>query len=212
MESRTGTDGEQTSLSAHPLTPRFTEATAYALEHHCDQIRKGTEIPYASHLLAVASIVLDMETSEDEAIAGLLHDVIEDGGGVAAEEVIRERFGADVAAMVRANSDTDVEPKPPWRERKQAYVAGVATKSPGAVRVSIADKLHNSRSIVADHRHHGDEIWDRFTADGPETAWYYGALVDAFEARRPELGPGGEAALDELAATVAELQRIAGGS
>ena len=188
------------------LSDRFTAATAYALQHHRRQVRKGSEIPYASHLLAVAAITLEMGGSEDEAIAALLHDVIEDGGGPAAEVEIRESFGDHVAEMVRANSDTDVEPKPPWRARKDAYIAGVATKDVGAVRVSIADKLHNARSIVADHRVVGDEIWDRFTASAAETLWYYEALVAAFESRREALGPGGEAALDDLARAVAEMR------
>lgn len=173
------------------LTDRFTAATAYALAHHRAQIRKGSGIPYASHLLAVTAIVLEMGGSEDEAIAALLHDVVEDGGGVEAEAHVREEWGERVAAMVRANSDTDVEPKPPWRARKEAYIAGIATKDIGAVRVSIADKLHNARMIVADHRQVGDSLWDRFTADAEQTLWYYESLVEAFERRRPELGAGG---------------------
>ena len=190
---------------AFPLSDRFTEATAYALLHHREQRRKGAEIPYAAHLLAVAAIALEMECTEDEAIAALLHDVIEDGGGTAAEAEIAGRFGADVAAMVRANSDTDVEPKPPWRARKEAYLAGIATKPVGAVRVSIADKLHNARSILFDHRRIGESVWDRFTADRDETLWYYESLVGAFEQRRDELGGGASAALDELERVVAEL-------
>ena len=190
---------------AFPLSERFTEATAYALAHHRDQPRKGGKVPYASHVLAVAALVLEMEVSEDEAIAALLHDVIEDGGGSTAEAEIVERFGPDVAAMVRANSDTDVEPKPPWRGRKEAYLAGIATKPIGAVRVSIADKLHNARSILADHRRIGEQIFDRFSASRDETLWYYESLVGAFEGRREELGPGAAAALDELERTVAEL-------
>ncbi len=156
-------------------------------------------------MLAVAALTLEMEATEDEAIAALLHDVIEDGGGATAEAEIAERFGPDVAAMVRANSDTDVEPKPPWRGRKEAYLAGIATKPIGAVRVSIADKLHNARSILADHRRVGDSVWDRFTASRDETLWYYESLVGAFEGRRDELGPGAAAALDELERTVSEL-------
>lgn len=108
--------------------------------------------------------------------------------------------------MVRANSDTDVEPKPPWHERKRAYIAGVETKPIGAVRVSIADKLHNARSILADHQRIGDEVWSRFSADRDDVLWYYEALAEAFEARRSELGAGGEAALDELSRTVADLR------
>ena len=177
------------------LTGRFTEATAYAFEHHRHQIRKGSGIPYASHLFAVTAIALEMGCTEDEAIAALLHDVVEDGGGVQAEAYTREHFGEHVAAMVRANSDTDVEPKPPWRARKEAYIAGVASKDIGAVRVSIADKLHNALMIVSDHRLVGKELWDRFSASASDTLWYYDSLIEAFESRREELGPGGAAAL-----------------
>ena len=190
---------------AFPLSERFTEATAYALEHHRSQRRKGGGIPYAAHLLAVAAITLEMDSTEDEAIAALLHDVIEDGGGPAAEVEIAGRFGPAVAAMVRANSDTDEDPKPPWLARKEAYLAGIATKPIGAVRVSIADKLHNARSILLDHRRVGDHIWDRFSASQEQTLWYYESLVGAFEQRRDELGPGAEAALDELERIVSEL-------
>jgi len=190
---------------ASPLSERFTDAAVYALHHHRDQRRKGGEIPYAAHVLGVAAITLEMEASEDEAIAALLHDVIEDGGGKAAEAEIAGRFGPEVAEMVRANSDTDTDPKPPWRERKEAYLAGIAEKPIGAVRVSIADKLHNARSIVFDHRRIGEEVWDRFTASKDETLWYYEALLGAFEDRRDELGEPAAAHLDELERVVAEL-------
>ena len=195
---------------SRPLSPKFTEAIGYALDAHRTQSRKGTEIPYAAHILAVAPLVLEMEADEDEAIAALLHDVIEDAGAHHAEE-IESRFGPEVLAIVRANSDTDQQPKPPWLERKSAYVAGIATKSAAAVRVSIADKLHNARMIVLDHRTVGDELWARFTADGPDTLWYYESLLEAFDARRDELGPGGVAALEELERTVAEMRAIVRG-
>lgn len=200
-----------TETDAPLLSGRFTEATDYALDKHRTQIRKGSGVPYASHVLAVAAIVLEMGSDEDEAIAGLLHDVVEDQGGAEAEAEIRARFGDRVADIVRANSDTDQVPKPPWRARKETYIAGVATKDPGAVRVSIADKLHNARMIVLDHRAVGDELWDRFTADGPDTLWYYAALLEAFDARRDELGPGGVAALEELERTVVEMRAFVAG-
>ncbi|MFN8111865.1 MAG: HD domain-containing protein [Solirubrobacterales bacterium] len=200
-------------MLSKPLSPKFTEAVGYALDAHRTQSRKGTEIPYAAHILAVASLVLEMEADEDEAIAALLHDVIEDAGAHHAEEIER-RFGPDVLAIVRANSDTDQQPKPPWLERKRAYIAGIATKSPAAVRVSIADKLHNARSNVDDQQRYGDEIFERFRSDaGGEFAskrdgvvWYYEALVEAFEARRADIGPGAAAKLDDLARAVGELR------
>lgn len=192
---------------AHPLTPRFEDALAYAIDHHRGGIRKGTRIPYAAHLLAVSAIVMEMEGTEDEAIAALLHDVVEDGGGLRAAEEIRAEFGEDVAAMVLANSDSTTagSEKGPWAERKRAYVEGISTKPIGAVRVSIADKLHNARAIRRDHSRIGDELWERFTASGPQTLAYYESLVAAFERRRPELGPGAAAALDDLGRVVAEL-------
>jgi len=196
------------STEAPPLGERFSEATTYALAKHRRQIRKGSRIPYAAHLFAVTAIVLEMGSDEEEAIVALLHDVIEDQGGAEAEAEIRERFGDRIAAMVRDLSDTDVIPKPPWRDRKEAYIAGVAAHEIGAVRVSIADKLHNARAIVLDHRIVGDEIWDRFSADGPGTLWYYESLLDAFDRRREELGPGALAALEELRRSVAELRAI----
>ena len=196
---------------SHPITQRFESALAYAIAHHRDDIRKGTRIPYAAHLLAVAAIVMEMEGTEDEAIAALLHDVVEDGGGPRAAEEIRARFGSSVAAMVLANSDSTSgsRDKAPWRERKESYLAGIADKPISAVRVSIADKLHNARAILRDYERIGDVLWDRFSVGGTETLWYYGSLVAAFESRRPELGPGGEAALDDLARVVTDLSATA---
>ncbi len=180
------------------LTERFDRALALASDHHRRQLRKGTDIPYTAHLLAVTSIVLEMGGDEDEAIGALLHDAVEDGGGVALLVRIRAEYGDAVAQIVDANSDSDVEPKPPWRGRKEAYVAAMTTKSPAALRVSLADKLHNARSIVADHARVGDELWERFTASREETCWYYAALASAFESRAGELGTGAEGALAEL--------------
>lgn len=192
-----------------PLTTeRFDEALAYASRHHRRQLRKGGRVPYVAHLLAVASIVLEMETTEDEAIAGLLHDVIEDGGGMAAHAEITERFGADVARIVLANSDstTGETDKAPWHDRKRAYLAAIAHERPDELRVSLADKLHNARSLVADHRVVGDELWARFTTGSAvDVRWYYRGLVDAFAARTDDLGPGGRRALDELRRAVDEL-------
>jgi (p)ppGpp synthase/HD superfamily hydrolase len=197
------------STLAHPLGPRFEQALGYAISHHRDDRRKGTQIPYAAHLLAVASIVLEMESSEDEAIAALLHDVIEDGGGPEAEAEIAAQFGPDVARIVRANSDSlsGDSAKAPWRQRKEDYVAAIAHKAPDELRVSIADKLHNARSILSDYRRHGEDLWFRFAGRREGTLWYYRTLTSAFEARRADLGPGGAHALDELRSVVGELER-----
>jgi GTP pyrophosphokinase len=197
------------TFTDEPLTTeRFDDALVYASRHHRRQLRKGGRIPYVAHLLAVAAIVLEMETTEDEAIAALLHDVIEDGGGMAAHAEITERFGPDVARIVLANSDstTGDEVKAPWHERKRAYLASIAHERPDELRVSLADKLHNARSLVSDHRDVGDELWSRFTTGRAEDVrWYYRGLLDAFAARADELGPGGRRALAELRLTVDAL-------
>lgn len=199
-----------TPTYAHPLGERFEEALSYAINHHREDCRKGTHIPYAAHLLSVAAIVLEMEASEDEAVAALLHDVIEDGGGPEAEAEIAERFGPDVARIVRANSDSlsGSEIKSPWRQRKEDYLAGIPGKAPDELRVSIADKLHNARSILSDYRRIGEDLWTRFAGRRSGTLWYYRSLLAAFEARRSDLGPGGNAALDEFRLVVGELERL----
>jgi len=188
---------------AAQLGARFDEALAFAARLHRDQLRKGTEIPYVSHLLAVAGIALENGANEDEAIAALLHDAVEDQGGAPTLVEIRRRFGEAVADIVAGCTDTDEVPKPPWRGRKEAYVAHVASASPSVRLVSAADKLHNARSILADYRRHGERIWKRFAGGREGTLWYYRALVDAFRTH------GETPLVDELARTVAELERLA---
>lgn len=193
------------------LGPRFETAMACALAHHSDQLRKGTTIPYASHLLAVTAIVLEMGGDEDEAIAALLHDGVEDGGGPAMAARIRDRFGDRVAAIVEANTDTDEIPKPPWKKRKTDYIASLPSKEIAALRVSLADKLHNAQSILRDFRVEGEQLWDRFQtgSDGAGIRWYYRELVDGFEGRADELGVAGRAAVEELRRVVDEIDRLA---
>lgn len=189
------------------LTKRFDSALAYASEHHRCQLRKGTEIPYVSHLLAVSAIVLEMGGNEAEAIGALLHDVVEDGGGPAARAHIADQFGEDVALIVDANTDTDEEPKPPWKQRKTAYIESIAYKHPSALRVSLADKVHNASAITRDYRTHGEALWGRFKAGaGAEVRWYYRSLADAFEQRRDDLGPHAAGALAELRRLVTEME------
>ena len=194
------------------LTERFDAALHYATRHHARQLRKGTPVPYAAHLLAVASLVLEMHGTEDEAIAGLLHDVVEDGGGSKALAEIEEAFGADVAAMVLANSDSvdEGEEKGPWHERKRSYIASMTTKSPGALRVSLADKLHNARSILTDYRTHGDAVWARFKqGQGLATRVYYRELAGAFERERERMGAHAAPAIDALRRTVDAITALA---
>jgi GTP pyrophosphokinase len=185
------------------LSARFEDALVYATRLHARQVRKGTGIPYIAHLLAVTAIVLEHGADEDTAIAALLHDAVEDQGGAATRETIRERFGEQVAAIVDGCTDTDVTPKPPWRARKEAYVAHVRTAPPDVRLVSAADKLHNARSILADYRVLGEATWDRFTGGKAGTLWYYHALVDAFRAA------GSTPLVEELARVVDDLETLA---
>jgi GTP pyrophosphokinase len=160
-----------------PLSPRFDEALLYAAQLHRDQLRKGSGVPYLSHLLAVASIVLDNGGSEDEAIAALLHDAVEDQGGAPTREAIRRRFGDMVVEIINGCTDAETLPKPPWKERKQAFLANLRQASASVRLVAAADKLHNARSIVHDHRQVGAAVWDRFTADKGDILWYYRSVV-----------------------------------
>jgi (p)ppGpp synthase/HD superfamily hydrolase len=182
------------------LTDRFDEALAYASRIHRDQRRKGTDIPYVSHLLAVASLTLEHGGDEDQAIAALLHDAAEDQGGAARLADIETRFGAGVAAIVADCTDSWVEPKPPWRERKVAYIGALPAKPARSLLVSLADKTHNARAIVADLRRLGPALWPRFTGGEEGTLWYYDALATAFAGALP-----GDLA-DELGRTVAAMR------
>jgi (p)ppGpp synthase/HD superfamily hydrolase len=186
------------------LTSRFDDALAYAVDLHREQPRKGTGVPYVSHLLGVAALVLEHGGTEDQAIAALLHDAIEDQGGRPTAEAIRARFGDLVADIVEGCTDTDRMPKPPWRERKEAYLARVR-REPAHVRlVSAADKLHNARTMVTDLRIHGPGLWTRFNAGRDGTLWYLGALVEAFREA------GTMPIVEELARAVAELEAVSG--
>ncbi len=184
------------------LTLRYSEAFTFAAEAHRAQRRKGTDIPYLSHLMAVSALVLEYGGDEDQAIAGLLHDAIEDQGGVAMEDEICARFGERVAGIVRACTDADVEPKPPWRERKEAYLAALPAKTDDALLVSQCDKLHNATAILEDARAIGPAIWDRFTGKQEGTLWYYQSLAAIFAERQP--GP----LTDRFARLVDEMERF----
>lgn len=186
------------------FTHRFEDALIYAHQLHAKQKRKGTSVPYVGHLLAVTAIVIENGGNEDEAIGALLHDAIEDQGGAKTREEIRSRFGEKVAAIVDGLTDTDQTPKPPWRARKAAYIAHLSHATPAVLLVSLADKLHNARSILQDYRTCGDAVWKRFTGGQAGTLWYYRALVDAFRARRQF-----SALVDELDRTVMELEQLA---
>lgn len=194
------------------LTDRFTAALAFALEHHATQLRKGTPVPYVAHLLAAASLALEMHGDEDEAIGALLHDVVEDGGGSAALQRIEREFGGVVAEIVLANTDwvDEGDEKAPWYERKRAYLEAFPTKSPAALRVCLADKLHNARSILLDYRVLGDDVWSRFgQRQGLATRVYYRELAAAFERERSRMGEHAQGAVDELRRTVDAITALA---
>ncbi|ERT05762.1 HD domain protein [Lyngbya aestuarii BL J] len=184
------------------LSSHFREALVYACELHAEQVRKGSGVPYVAHLLGVASIALEYGAKEDEAIAALLHDAIEDQGGVSTKQEIQRRFGETVATIVDGCSDTDQIPKPPWRERKQAYIDHIPNAEASVRLVSAADKLYNARSIVQDYRQVGEAIWERFTGGASGTLWYYRAIVDAF--KRVEITP----LVEELDRVVSQLEQL----
>lgn len=165
------------------LTHRFDSALVYAHEAHRNHLRKGTDIPYMSHLMGVASLVLEYGGNEDQAIAGLLHDAVEDAGGQTRLDDIQRVFGDEVATIVADCTDSWVEPKPEWRMRKTSYIAGMAHKPDTSLLVSLADKTHNARAIVTDLNMIGKELWDRFTASREETIWYYRSMAEIFEVR-----------------------------
>jgi len=162
-----------------PLTSRFDAAVAFALDAHRLQPRKATTVPYASHLFAVCSIVLDAGGDEDEAIAALLHDAVEDQGGWPMLQKIKLQFGERVTEIVHGCTDSFVKPKPPWRARKDAYVERLACESNSAKLVAAADKLHNLRATVADLRRRGPSAMLKFNASPTDLLWYYRACIDA---------------------------------
>jgi (p)ppGpp synthase/HD superfamily hydrolase len=188
--------------STPSLGPRFTRALELAYKLHAGQTRKGSGVPYFGHLLGVTSIVIETGSPEDEVIAALLHDAAEDQGGRETLERIRSEFGDAVAGIVESCSDSFGEPRPPWEERKRAYLAHLEEASEAALRVSLADKLHNVRTIVVDYRDVGEELWERFNADRDEVLAYYRALAAIFSRRSPG------ALATELAVTVAELDAL----
>ncbi|HEV2093961.1 MAG TPA: HD domain-containing protein [Rubrobacter sp.] len=184
-----------------PYTERFEEALIHAARLHREQTRKGTGVPYVTHLLAVAAIVGENGGTEDEVIAALLHDAPEDAGGEARLEEIRARFGDAVADVVAGCTDTYDDPKPPWRARKEAYLGHLAGAPPSVRLVSAADKLHNARSVLADYRTVGEGLWDRFNGGRDGTLWYYRAVADALAGDGP--------VADELDRVVAKLKALA---
>src|SRR3954451_1415454 len=179
-----------------PYGEKFDRALLYASRLHKDQVRKGTSTPYITHLLAVASIVGENGGTEDEVVAALLHDGPEDQGGEATLAEIRTRFGEKVSQIVDGCTDTYENPKPPWRERKERYLAHLAGASDSVRLVSSADKLHNARTVLSDYRLLGEDLWTRFNCKKEGTLWYCRAIVDNL--------PGKGSIVEELDRVVAE--------
>src|SRR3954462_1093706 len=195
-------------LGCGPLSERFDEALLYASKHHREQLRKGSRVPYMTHLMSVSALVLEHGGSEEQAIAALLHDAVEDapagtGGAVLAE--IRSRFGDAVADIVRACSDgldADGNRSGTWGGRKRPYIAGLATKPLDALLVTAADKTHNGLCIAADVRRYGQAFWSTFNASRDELLWYYTSVERAVAERLPSssIADALHRAVDELAA------------
>lgn len=188
---------------------QYHAALAYTAQLHRTQMRKGSEIPYITHLMSTSSLVIEYGGDQDQAIAGLLHDAIEDqaesrGGVAALSAEISQRFGPEVLRIVMACTDAVTTPKPPWRARKEAYIAHLRKLDARAALVSSADKLHNARSILADFRREGDAVFERFTASKAKTLWYYSELAGVFLDHFP--GP----LSDEVWRTVESLRHEAG--
>lgn len=166
------------------LGTRFADAVRYAARLHSRQTRKASDIPYVSHLLGAAALVVEQPgTTEDQAIAALLHDAIEDQGEQTSVEEIGERFGSDVARMVADCTDAWARPKPPWRHRKDTYLAHVREMPTDSLQVSLADKLHNATAILHDLADLGPAMWTRFNAPPVAQRWYFISLADAFGRR-----------------------------
>lgn len=182
------------------LTERFEEALVYATRLHATQLRKASGVPYIAHLLSVAALVLEQGGDEDMAIAALLHDAVEDRGGEPTREEIRRRFGERVTAIVDGCTEIYSQPKPPWKERKLHYLEQLRAGSQEALLVSLADKLHNARSLVADGQSQEKDIWKIFNKE--ETLWFYRELLEIYR----KLSPGWMVA--ELEGIVGKLEKI----
>ncbi|HXM11941.1 MAG TPA: HD domain-containing protein [Terriglobales bacterium] len=192
------------SLKPPRLGPRLQRAFRYAAEKHEGQTRKQTAVPYLSHLMAVASLVLEAGGDEDMAVAALLHDVVEDCGGMPRLREVRKQFGPRVASIVEGCTDSFGEPKREWAERKKDYLREVKHADADTRLVSASDKLHNVRTILSDYRQHGEAIWARFSGKKEGTLWYYRALSDEYQRRNRNR------ITRELALVVAELERVVG--
>jgi (p)ppGpp synthase/HD superfamily hydrolase len=181
MEMQNGRDPGAEAQLKRPLSARFDEALVLASTLHREQARKASGVPYVAHLLGVASLVLEEGGSEDMAIAALLHDAAEDQGGETTLDEISSAFGDEVARWVRQSSDTFTQPKPEWESRKRHHLAQIPSADREARLIMLADKVHNARSILADHARVGAGVWDRFSVPRERTLWYYETLLEVFD-------------------------------
>ncbi|NEO54048.1 MAG: HD domain-containing protein [Okeania sp. SIO3B5] len=163
------------------LSNRFEQALVLATQLHANQVRKSSDIPYISHLLSVAALVLEDGGDEDEAIAALLHDAVEDQGGEKTRELIRQQFGERVIGIVDGCTESLTTPKPPWRDRKLQYLEKMRSASTSVQRVSMADKLHNARSTLADFHREGDTVWQKFKGGKEGSLWFYRSLLEIYQ-------------------------------
>lgn len=191
------------------LSERFERALTYTVRLHANQVRKDSRTPYIAHLLATTGLVMEYGGSEDEIIAALLHDALEDqpNHGKTAGE-IEAQFGSNVLAIVQACSDTQTLPKPPWQGRKEAFLQSLAAASPSACLVITADKLHNTRTLVREFREHGDAIWQRFKGGRDGTLWFSRSMLATLE----KCTTTPRALLSELSDAVIELENLVKGS
>ncbi len=185
-----------------PLDERFAQALQYAWQLHRHQMRKMGQTPFFAHLMAVAGLVLDYGGSQEEAIAALLHDAVEDQGGLERLGEIRQRFGDTVAAIIEGCTDSFQQPKPPWRERKERFLARLAEAGDSVRLVCAADKIHNLRSLIRAYRVHGEAVWSAFRGGREGTLWYYRAVLE-----RLQQGPS-MPIVQEFAELVDQLEKL----
>ena len=159
---------------------KYKKAIDYAFALHSNQYRKGTTIPYFTHLVSVSNNVIENGGNTDEVIAGLLHDAVEDQGGEKTLKLIKKRFGNKIAKIVEECTDTKITPKPPWLERKKKYLSGMKKSTQSSLFVSLCDKLHNVTCIVNDYQRVGRKLWKRFNASSKQVYWYHNSLYKNF--------------------------------
>jgi (p)ppGpp synthase/HD superfamily hydrolase len=186
------------------LTKRFLDALGYSFGLHRNQLRKATGVPYFAHIMGTTALVIENGGDEDEAIAALLHDSVEDQGGLPVLDEIRRLFGDRVAEIVDGCTDAYSIPKRPWRERKEIYLEKLASADLKTRRVSLADKLHNARCLLDTIIIDGEKTWSRFNGGKQGTLWYYRSLVDVFNMT------GSDAMTVEFTRVVHEIQNLSG--